>query len=176
MKYILTYDQPHHQNLKISAHFKIVNKKSTILSFPKWRPGRYEYGNFAKNITQFKVVDDLNNPLTFIKINDNEWEINTENCKEIIVSYYYYAAELNAGSTFISPDQLYVNPVNCLIYRETEQDLPCELILNVPADFQIACGLPFENNRLVTKNYHELVDTPFIASPTLQHYQYKLGP
>ena len=176
MKYTLTYHQPHHQNLKITATFPVDNESRFELNFPTWRPGRYELGNFSKNITQFKVVDDLGNPLKFHKKSTHTWTVESQNCNSITVSYYYYSAELNAGSTFIDPNQLYVNPVNCLLYNENQQNHPCQLTLNVPGDFKIACGIPFVNNQLVTKDFHELVDTPFIASPTLQHFDYKLGP
>ncbi|MFK8044699.1 MAG: M61 family metallopeptidase [Crocinitomicaceae bacterium] len=176
MKYTLTYDQPYRQNLKISATFRVIGANQITLNFPTWRPGRYELGNFAKNITQFNVVDDQGVPRTYSKTTNDEWVIETEDCQYIIVTYYYYASELNAGSTFIDDKQLYVNPVNCLIYNKNEQDLPCELTLNIPMNYEIACGLPFDRNKLITKDFHVLVDTPFIASPSLQHYSYKLGP
>ncbi len=176
MIYTLSYDQPHHQNIKITAEFDTDNSDRLVLNFPKWRPGRYELGNFAKNITQFKVHDEEGNSQDYRKINTHSWQIESKDCQKIIVSYYYYAAELNAGSSFIDENQLYVNPVNCLIYNEKEINQPCELTVNVPHDFEFACGLPFINKKLITKSYHELVDTPFIASPTLQHYNYELGP
>ena len=176
MKYTLTYDQPHQQNLKISAQFQVAGQDNFNLSFPTWRPGRYEFGNFSKNITQFKIHDNFGNPLLYKKVNSHEWNVELNGCSEIIVTYYYYSAELNAGSTFIDQNQLYVNPVNCLIYSKSQQNLPCEVSLNIPDNFEIACGLNFVNRRLFTKDFHELVDSPFIASATLQHYEYKLGP
>ncbi len=176
MIYTITYDQPHHQNIKITATFNTNGVKEMTLNFPAWRPGRYKLGNFSKNITQFKVNDDLGNILNHSKTNTHTWKIDTENSRKIIVSYYYYAAELNAGSSFMNSEQLYVNPVNCLIYNETQIKQPCEVMVNIPKDFEIASGLPFNNGKLTTHDYHELVDTPFIASPTLQHYNYKIGP
>jgi predicted metalloprotease with PDZ domain len=173
--YTITYDQPHQQNLKIKAFFKVKNGQTT-LQFPMWRPGRYELGHFSKNITQFKISDESGKALSYRKTSTHEWEIDTENVQNIIVSYYYYAAELNAGSSFVDETQLYVNPVNCLIYDPSQIDQPCELTLDIPQHFEIACGLPFVNRRLTAASYHELVDSPFIASPTLQHFNYKLGP
>ena len=71
--------------------------------------------------------------------------------------------------------QLYVNPVNCLAYVKDNQNQPCKLKVKVPNNFQIACGIPFKGNVLTTESYHELVDSPFIASPSLQHETYKLN-
>ena len=176
MTYTITYDQPHHQNIKITATFLTSGQSTLVLHFPVWRPGRYELGNFPKNITQFQIKDDKDKVVNYSKIDINTWQVDTANSEKITVSYYYYATDLNAGSSFIDENQLYVNPVNCLIYDKTQINKPCELTVNVPDNFNIASGIPFNNKKLTTKDYHELVDTPFIASPTLQHFTYKLGP
>ena len=173
MKYTITYYKPENQYIKISAKFEVSQSK-TILTFPNWRPGRYELGNFAKNIIQFKVLNESGQKIDFIKTSINTWQVNTENCKNIEVCYQYYSAELNAGSTFMDDQQLYVNPVNCLVYIEDQQNLPCQLDLDIPSSFKIACGLPFEENKLETIDFHTLVDTPFICSPTLKKYHYKV--
>ena len=48
------------------------------------------------------------------------WLVDSTNTTELRIQYQYYSAEMNAGSTFIDTEQLYVNPVNCLVYT-TEQ-------------------------------------------------------
>ena len=65
--------------------------------------------------------------VSFNKKNKDSWEVNTTKYAEIIVKYSYYAAELNAGSTFLNEDQLYINPVNCMMYVEGESDLEYEI-------------------------------------------------
>ncbi|MFD1551088.1 M61 family peptidase [Putridiphycobacter roseus] len=174
MKYTITYHNPQNQYIKIKAVFNIAQNDSTTLNFPDWRPGRYQLGDFAKNVIQLKVYDKLNTPLKTKKTSKNTWQVDTNHSEIIFVEYLYYAAELNAGSTYIDEQQLYVNPVNCLVYIMDQQGLPCSLTLNIPKDFQIASGIPFVNNTLQTHDYHELVDTPFIASPSLTHFEYKI--
>ena len=67
------------------------------LQLPSWRPGRYELGNFAKNIKDFNVVDSENNKVRFSKKTKDLWEVECKNTDQFIVSYSYYASELNAG-------------------------------------------------------------------------------
>ena len=174
MKYTISYSNPQNQAIKITAEFEIEKSKLTTLLFPTWRPGRYELGHFAKNITQFKVFDENNTRLNIQKTKTNTWLVDTNNADKLTVTYLYYAADLNAGSTFMNDEQLYVNPVNCLVYVDNQQNKPCELSVIIPSDFIIASGLPFNNNTVKTKDYHELVDTPFICSPTLKQYEYKI--
>ena len=86
-----------------------INSKTLDLQLPAWRPGRYELGNFAKNIKKFEAFDANDVPLSFHKISKDRWQINTQGNKQIKVTYSYYAAELNAGSTYVDNEQLYAN-------------------------------------------------------------------
>jgi predicted metalloprotease with PDZ domain len=42
----------HQQYIQITATFQVKNDQ-TIVHLPSWRPGRYELGNFAKNIKYY---------------------------------------------------------------------------------------------------------------------------
>jgi len=173
MNYEIEYYQPHNQYIKIKAIFNVANLDSTIITFPTWRPGRYELADFSKNINHWKVLDDKSKQIKSTKTSKNEWLVDTANTSSIEINYQFYADTLNAGSTFMDDTQLYVNPVNCLAYIKEQQLNPCQLKVIIPDNFEIASGIAFENNVLTTKDYHELVDCPFIASATLQHETYK---
>jgi len=175
MKYSIEYYQPHNQYIKIQAVFNVDELDKTILTFPTWRPGRYELADFSKNVNHWKCLNDKGKQVESTKISKNEWEVDTKNVTTLTVDYFFYANQLNAGSTFMDDLQLYVNPVNCLVYIKAQQHLPCKLKISVPNNFQIASGIPFQDNVLQTESYHQLVDCPFIASATLQHETYKLN-
>ncbi|MFT4602990.1 MAG: putative metalloprotease with PDZ domain, partial [Arenicella sp.] len=142
------------------------------LQFPTWRPGRYERGEFVKNIHGFVVTNEAGKKVDATKITKDCWKVDCSNAKSIKVSYKYYAADLNAGSTFMDESQLYVNGVNCLIYKKEEKSYSCELNLILPQDFNIAAGKEFKKNSATFDSYHELVDTPFIASAALTHLEF----
>ena len=48
-KFTFGIENPHQQYVHISAVFD-TSTVQTVLQLPSWRPGRYELGNFAKNI------------------------------------------------------------------------------------------------------------------------------
>ncbi len=174
MKYTITYKNPTNQFLAIEAEFDCTSESELELQFPAWRPGRYELGNFAKNVKNFAIVDENNQKVNFNKIGKDKWSVNCEDASTIKVYYYYYASELNAGSSFMDDTQLYVNPVNCLIYIENRQNENCSLHLEIPSNFKIACGAKYEGNTIQCEDFHELMDSPFIASATLQHQTYSV--
>ena len=173
MNYEIEYYQPHNQYIKIKAIFNVADLDTTIITFPTWRPGRYELADFSKNVNHWKVINDKNKSIDSVKISKNEWKIDTSNTSKIEISYQFYSNILNAGSTFMDDTQLYVNPVNCLAYIKEQQLNSCQLKVIIPDNFEIASGIAFKNNVLTTKDYHELVDCPFIASASLQHETYK---
>jgi predicted metalloprotease with PDZ domain len=172
--YTLSTENPSAQYIKISMQFEPTSEVITI-QLPAWRPGRYELGNFAKNIKGFNVVNENGQELLFKKITKDAWEVQTKSAKIIKVSYAYFAAELNAGSTYLSEEQLYVNPVNCLTFVVGRESEGAIVDLKIPADYVIASSLEMDQHTLFAKDFDELADSPFICSNTLQHNSYNVG-
>ncbi|MFY7667977.1 MAG: M61 family metallopeptidase [Crocinitomicaceae bacterium] len=173
IQYHVFFDSPNQHYIKFKAVFP-VKKSETILNISAWRPGRYELGNFAKNVRNFKVFNSGGEPIEFQKTDKSSWLIQSGNLEEIIVEYEYFAAELNAGSSFLDETQLYVNPVNCFLYSADLKDETYLIILSIPNDWKIACSLPFENKALKAKNFEELADSPFICSSNLSYDSYEV--
>ena len=72
--YTIDCDNSQQHFIKIKVQFP-VDENKTIIHLPSWRPGRYELGNFAKNIKNFKVFNDQNKAINFHKIIKDSWEI-----------------------------------------------------------------------------------------------------
>ncbi len=172
--YKLDGQQSSKKLLQISVDFP-VNAETTLLHLPSWRPGRYELGNFAKNVLNFSVFNEQKKKCSFHKTNKDTWLVETPNTQTITVQYSYYANELNAGSTFIDKELRYVNPVNCLLYADGLTENPITLLVERPSNWQIATSLTKENGLLHAANYDELTDSPFIISPNLQSESYSVN-
>ena len=89
------------------------------------------------------------------------------------MEYAYYASELNAGSSFLDDQQLYINPVNCFLF--TDQEHGYELTLDLPETWKIASSLNFQENRCEVANFDKLADSPFICSAKLQKESYEVN-
>ena len=177
MNYIISYQKPHDHFIDIEFIADNITEDETFVQLPAWRPGRYELGNFAKNIQKWAAFDEKGNALSFQKTTKDCWKVNTKGISSLHIKYNYYAAELNAGSTFLDGTQLYMNPVNCCVFIPERINEACELALRLPANYTVAIGLPpstFCKEKVGmkcfhAKNFHELADSPFIASNSLQH-------
>ncbi len=174
LKYKISYEQAHRHFIDFEVVIDNLNQDEVIIQLPSWRPGRYELGNFAKNIQKWNAFDTKGNVLTFQKVNKDCWKIISTGCETIIVKYNYYANELTAGSTLLNEEQLYMNPVNCCIYIPERINEMCEVELYLPEDYKVAIGALVNSSKkgvhnIVFNNFHELADNPFIASNSLKH-------
>jgi len=147
------------------------------LQLPAWRPGRYELQNFAQKI-QRVVVEDATTaqPLAYRKLTKDRWAVPDAAGRTVRVRYNFYAHQMDAGGSWLDETQLYLNPVQALMYAEGRQHEACTLELALPEGWHIACGLPqTAPNTLAAPDFDHLVDAPLIASPTLMHREYEAG-
>ena len=171
-RYTFGINNPHQQYIEISVEFETKGDSAT-LQLPSWRPGRYELGNFAKNINNLKVYNSKDKVIAAEKLNKDSWIIDTSKTDSINVEYKYYAIEMNAGSSFLDKDQLYVNPVNCCMYDPETYDDVVEVVLNVPEKWDVATSMKKKRSGIWNvSGIDELLDTPFIASSMLQYKTY----
>ena len=173
MKYIVSYQKPNNHYIDIEYIIDNVNSEKLEVQLPAWRPGRYELGNFAKNVQKWDAFDDNGNILSSKKLTKYLLEVETKGSKMIHIKYNYFANEINAGSSYLDDKQLYINGVNCFLYIPDRVDEQCNLELQIPENYEVASGLKeTSKHQFICKDFHELVDCPLIASSSLQHHTY----
>ncbi len=169
MHYKFYVKNPSSHYLYIDLTLQNINTANVLLQLPAWRPGRYELGNFAKNIKKLDVFNEKGDLLNWRKKNKDLWEIETNGAKEIKVTYSYYSADLNAGSTYVDDKQVYVNPVNCCMYVVEKMDEEHVVELEIPDSYVVAGSMEKRGNKtLVASNFDELADSPFMCSAQIQ--------
>ncbi len=175
--YQLSQKHPHSEFLQVEITFTELAKNTSPLfvRLPAWRPGRYQLGNFAKNIRNFKVECGSGKVVNHRKKSRNLWEIDRPRDSGLKVSYEYYTSEIDGGSTFVNEEQWYLNFINCLMYIEEDLNTSCEVKLDIPSDWIIACGLKHKQQTIYAQSFYELVDSPVITSKNLTHIKYELN-
>lgn len=174
VKFTFDSANPNQQYIQITATFS-SQEATTFVQLPSWRPGRYELGNFAKNVRNFRVFDDNNQLVLAEKVTKDRWSVDSSKTESIRVEYSYYASELNAGSSFLDETQLYVNPVNCCVFTDETFHEEVEISLNIPESWEVASSMQRVGEKWKVENTEEFLDTPFIASGGLQHRTYEVG-
>lgn len=175
MKYIVSYQQAANHFIDIELIAENPQQQDEItVQLPAWRPGRYELANFAKNIQKWQAFNEKGKPLCFEKTAKDTWKVFANKAKQVHIKYNYYANEINAGSSYLDENQLYINGVNCFMYIPEQMNTACTLELKVPKDYRVATGLKAQSkHQFKAKDFHELVDCPLIASNSLKHHTFE---
>ena len=180
MKYKIYSKNKASHYIDIECSIEKISSQEVELQLPTWRPGRYELQNFAKNIQSFEVFDENNQKLKASKITKDRWKVQTNGATRIVAKYNYYAKVINAGSSFVDENILYVNPVNLCIYAEGNINEPCTLELYKTDNQEIAGlndhqKLDNEKVNIPFNDFYHLADSPFIVSSNLKHDFYEVG-
>ncbi|HWY11125.1 MAG TPA: M61 family peptidase [Bacteroidia bacterium] len=175
IKYKLFLKNPASHYIYVDLVIDNIKSDALQLQLPAWRPGRYELGNFAKNIKRVDAFDSKGNVLEFTKTTKDRWRVNTKEVNEVKITYSYYANELNAGACFADETQMYVNPVHLCMYVPDRMNEEHALELDIPDTYKIACQLRSDQKTLIAKNFDELADSPFIASAGIKTDFYEVN-
>ena len=161
--------------ISVTLSITDISEDRIFVNLPSWRPGRYELANFAKNVYKVTAEDGAGRPLKIEKVSKDKWEVFNNAESHVKIRYLYYANQSDAGGSVVDESQVYINFINCLLYVENRLEEPCEVQLQIPDDYIIACGLDQpEKNVLSADSYYHLVDSPMMASASLQHLSYEL--
>ena len=175
INYHISFKKPYRHFVDFEFSAKTNGANSMKFQLSSWRPGRYELADFAQNIQKWGAFDEKNNPLPFKKITKDLWEVNTNNAREVIIVYNFYANQLDAGACYLDEHQLYLNPVHCMFYIVDRSQEVYQLNLDLPNDYKIASSMHQEKNTLTVKGYDLLSESPIICSNSLQHTDYKVN-
>lgn len=176
IKYRLTFPNRLTHYIHIEMDIKDVNSDDLELILPDWRPGRYELTNYVANIGKLKVCDQDGAELEVIKKEKNKWQLLSSNFERVQVSYTYYAFKMDAGSSYVDEEQIYINFINCLFYLSNRVTEPIVVLIDIPDAYKSTCSLnKLSNTTYFAKDYYELVDSPFLASDTLRCFTYNVS-
>lgn len=167
------------QQAEISLELPRQSGRTTRLAIPAWRPGRYILQNYAAAIYDFQAVDaETGTPLPVTKYDKDSWTVNhSKGLKRIRVSYRAVLRTLDAGSSMVREDLVYLNPSNFLAYVPGKLEEPCTVeLLDMPANWMTGTALPPTDkpNTFRAANYHEAIDCPIVSAPQQRHLEFML--
>ncbi|GHA68008.1 M61 family metallopeptidase [Pontibacter akesuensis] len=173
--YSISYSNPLTHFLNITISITNNQQQELYLQLPAWRPGRYELQHFAQKLSAVTATANGASIATG-KVTKDRWRVETGGADTIEIKYSFFARQMDAGGSWLDEEQLYLNPINCLIAVEGSEQEACQLKLYLPEEWQLACGLPeTEKHTLEAANYDALVDSPFIASGSLQKTTFEVN-
>ena len=170
MKYFLFFERPHAQLIRVAIKLN-VDKGKQVFLLPTWRPGRYELQDYVSRIADVRAVDENGQPLPIQKQHTHGWTLEVAIAGEVTLEYNYYANQPDAGGSYFDHSIIYINPINLLFYQQERVEEACTLQLDLPDNYQIGGSLTQtpSTGSYAFSSFHELVDTPILASASLIH-------
>ena len=176
VRYTIGWSNPASQLYEVTATAR-TEGEPIVFSLPAWRPGRYIVQNYAANVQRVRATDEQGNPLPAEWIDLDSWRVEPGAATSVTLAYEYYAHTFDAGSSTLTPESAYFNPVNLLPWVEGRKDAPVTLTIEAPADWTVATQLESvagEGHVFSAPNYDRLVDSPTIAAPNLVVWDYEV--
>ncbi|MDF2157002.1 M61 family peptidase [Algoriphagus sp. CAU 1675] len=167
---------PASQIIEIRVKIPVTFPSKIKMQLPAWRAGRYQLANFAQFIRNLTVLDQKGKEQAHRKISKDCWafEAKTEGTYE--VAYEFYAGKMDAGSSWVDEQQVYLNLVNCCLEISGTQPYSYGLNLSLRGYSDLVCTLPKTGkNNFEAKNFQELADSTVLAAKKLTHWKYKVG-
>ncbi len=172
VEYDISWIDPNDRLYDIEIRF-VAPADLPRLVLPSWRPGRYLIQNFAMNVREWSA----NAPVW--KDGKASWRIDARAGDPVVMRYRYYAGVLDAGSSFLDPDEAYFNGSNLFMMIDGLREQPATLVVRTPAGWRVETQLPLVSeidrgdqfeHRFEARDYDYLIDSPAIAAPRMTHH------
>jgi predicted metalloprotease with PDZ domain len=136
--YLVSWTNPHDRLLDITLRFTAPADTPRLL-LPAWRPGRYLIQNYAANVREWTAGEHR-----IWKEAKSAWRVDARAGEACEVTYRYYAGVLDAGSSFLDDDEVYINGSNLFMLVDGLRSEEHRLTIAAPAEWRIESQLPLD--------------------------------
>lgn len=174
-EYTISCHCPTSQFIQIKLEI-ILNQSNLIrLQLPAWRAGRYQIANYAQNIRNFQVIQPDGQALFWEKTTKDCWTFNATKVGKYQIHYEFFAGKMDAGSSWVDDQQVYLNLVNCCFEVKGAALEPYSFQFDLEGFPQQICTLPeISNRKYEAINFQEVADSTLLAAKKLTHWQLPL--
>ena len=166
IQYRVTFDSATAQSrtIEVDMSFTAAGAGSVLLSLPRWTPGAYEMGNYARFIGEFSAASS-GSTLDWDKVDPDTWRIRVPRGGKIEVGFEYKADSLDNAMSWSKSDFAFFNGTNLFLYPEgLTPDFPATVSIATTRGWRVATGMKATGpDTFTAANYHDLVDMPFFV-------------
>jgi predicted metalloprotease with PDZ domain len=173
--YQLSVLYPTSQFLEISISFQVSAPGKISLKLPIWRAGRYQEANYAKFIRDFAVKDFSGEEVPFMKVSKAIWQFEASKGGEYSVKYQFFAGQMDAGSSWIDDEQVYLNLVNCCMEVSGVAPTECQVQTRFPYPVKATTLDSINSNQFSASSFQQLADSTILATKQIMHSKFEVN-
>ena len=175
--YQVAMSQPVSHLFEVTLQISNWHSSTLDLKMPVWTPGSYLVREYARHVQDFVASNSDGSQLASQKLAKNHWQINTEGCAEVKVSYRVYANDLTVRTNHLDATHGYFNGAALFFFIPKLEQQPIKVEIILPhADWHVTTTLPKispEANIFIAPDFDTLVDTP-VEVGTQQVYDFEV--
>ncbi len=175
--YQVAMSQPASHLFEVTLQVSNWQSATLDLKMPVWTPGSYLVREYAKHVQDFLAQDSNGKVLASQKVSKNHWQIKTQGCSAIKVSYRIFANELTVRTNHLDTTHGYFNGAALFFFVPGLEQQPLQVQIIPPqSDWQVTTTFPKvegESNTFIAPDFDTLVDTP-VEIGTQQVYDFKV--
>jgi predicted metalloprotease with PDZ domain len=164
ISYQVAMSQPTSHLFEVSLQVGNWQKSVLDLKMPVWTPGSYLVREYARHVQDFVAESSASKQaLSSKKISKNHWQISTQDCSEIKVTYRVFANELTVRTNHLDDTHGYFNGAALFFFIPGWEKQPIEVKIVPPGNWQVTTTLPVidrESNCFQAPDFDTLVDSP----------------
>jgi predicted metalloprotease with PDZ domain len=163
--YIVKLASVEKQLFHVTAEVKNIKEPQLDISLPVWTPGFYGRGDYAKNITRFKVTDGKGNRIPHTMTRGQTWRVNTKSLNQLQIEFDYRADTFALHQAKISKDFAFFTGTQLFVLFEGHRASSSNVRFEIPQDWKIISALKESpgSNSFTAPDYDTLVDAPALA-------------
>lgn len=165
LDYKITCPEPSNHLFEVTLTVQHWRRPQLDLKLPVWTPGSYLVREYAKHLQDFSAQTEVGQPLEWVKLSKNHWQVSTPETELVKIQYRIYAHELSVRTNHLDQTHGYFNPAALCFYLPDFEKQPLTLSVVPPHDtWQVTTPLPEvagKTNTFLAQDFDTLVDSPF---------------
>ena len=167
VRYDVTFDSltADSRTIRVAMSFAASQTGDILLSLPKWTPGAYEIGNYARYVDGFSATSGSDS-LDWDKVDPDTWRIRLPRSGNVKVAFSYRADTLDNAMSWSKSDFAFFNGTNLFLYPEGQgAEFASTVTVHTSPGWKVVTGMKPATtvNSFTSSNYHDLVDMPFFV-------------
>lgn len=166
MAFTVSMPQPANHTYHVTFRCDGLTGELRDFKMPRWSPGYYGMGDYARNVSHFRAEDAAGHPLTWEQVTRNTWRVVAAGAPAIVLNYDVFGATSFPANSYLGVDRGYISPSGLFVYPDGELRHPVTVEIQLPATWkQIATGLgPAKGrpNTFEAPDFDVLYDSPIL--------------
>jgi predicted metalloprotease with PDZ domain len=103
----VSFPELNQQYIHVRSEFPAGGIAATM-KMANWTPGSYMIRDFANNLDRIQFFNDMGEPLSFVKVSKNTWQIMLSGATRIIAEYDVHAGDLSVRTSWASQEYVLI--------------------------------------------------------------------